>query len=86
MPEVCQIDRGSLKVCVYYNEHGTPHVHIEYGGVWSKVAISDGSIIAGGMPGRQRRLVQSWLECRRDDVLAAWERAQRGEHPGKIAE
>ena len=86
MPEVCRIDKGSLRLCIYYNEHGEPHLHVEYGGVWAKVAITDGRILAGNLPRRQRRLVQSWAEKRRDDALAAWERAQRGQHPGKIAE
>ncbi len=86
MPEVCRIDGGSLKLCVYYKEHGAPHIRVEYGGVWVKVAINDGSLIAGKLPGHQRRLVKYWVENRRDDLLAAWERAQRGQHPGKVAE
>ncbi len=86
MPEVCRIDHGSLKLWIYYNDHRPPHIHVEYSSVWVKVAIIDGSFMAGKLPGRQRRLVKSWTERRRVDLLAAWERAQRGEHPGKIAE
>ena len=86
MPEVCRIANGSLRMCIYYSEHGAPHIHVAYGDIWAKVAISDGSFVAGRLPGRQRRLVKSWIANRRDDLLAAWERAQRGQHPGKIAE
>ena len=86
MPEVCRIDGGSLRFYIYSNEHGTPHVHVRYGGIWVKVAIADASNIIGELPGRQRRLVQGWIDDHRDDLFDAWNRAQRGEHPGKISE
>ena len=84
MPEVCRIDGGSLRFYIYSNEHGAPHVHVRYGSVWVKVAIGDASHIVGELPGRQRRLVQLWINHHRDDLLNAWSRAQRGENPGKI--
>jgi hypothetical protein len=86
MPLVCLIGNGSIRVYMYGKDHGAAHIHIRHGDVWCKVAVSDGRIIAGEMRGRQRRLVLSWVERRRDVLLTAWERAQRGEHPGKIAE
>ena len=86
MPLVSLIGNGSIRVYMYGNDHGAPHVHVRHGDVWCKVAISDGSMIAGDLRGRQRRLILAWTERRRGDLLAAWERAQRGEHPGKIAE
>ena len=61
MPEVCRLAKGSIKVCIYTNEHGEPHIHVEYDSVWVKVAIGDGRIIAGNLPKRQRRLVRKWL-------------------------
>ena len=85
MPEVCRLAKGSIKVCIYTNEHGEPHIHVEYDSVWVKVAIGDGRIIAGNLPKRQRRLVRKWLEDRRQDALEAWDRATRGEPIGKIA-
>ncbi len=84
MPEVCRIDGGSLRFYIYSNEHGVPHIHVRYGGLWAKVAIGDASYIAGELPGRQRRLVQLWINGHRDDLFNAWSRAQRGENTGKI--
>ena len=84
MPEVGRTDGGSLRFYIYSNEHGTPHVHVRYGGVWAKVAISNAQFIAGELTGRQRRLAQAWIDDHRDDLFDAWNRAQRGEHPGKI--
>ena len=59
MPEVGRTDGGSLRFYIYSNEHGTPHVHVRYGGVWAKVAISqrEQQFLAGELTGRQRRLV-----------------------------
>lgn len=86
MPVVCRIGKGSIKICIYYREHGEPHVHVEYDSQWVKVAIVDGCLIAGKLPKNQRRLVKSWIEIRRCDLLEAWNRAQQGESPGEIAE
>ena len=84
MPEVGRIDGGSLRFYIYSNDHGVPHVHVRYGGIWVKVAIGDTSHLIGKLPGRQRNLAQEWIDDHQDDLLAAWNRAQRGEHPGKI--
>ena len=86
MAEVCHLAGGSIRVCMYPNEHGGPHFHVEYDSKWAKVAISDGSIIKGKLPGRQRRQVTKWTEDRRCELRAAWGRAERGEPVGKIAE
>ena len=86
MPLVCLILGGSIRVYLYSNDHGPPHIHVRHGNVWSTVAISDGSIMIGDLHGRQRRSVESWVKRRREDLLAAWERAQNGQQPGKIDE
>lgn len=85
MPEVGRTDGGSLRFYIYSNEHGAPHVHVRHGGVWVTVAIGDTSNIIGELTGRQRRLAQLWIDDHRDDLFDAWNRAQRGENPGKIA-
>lgn len=84
MPEVGRIYGGSLRFYIYSNEHGAPHVHVKYGGIWVKVAIADTSNIIGELTGQQRRQAQLWIDDHRDDLFDAWNRAQRGENPGKI--
>lgn len=86
MPLICLINQGSIRVYLYANDHGVPHIHVRYGNVWSAVAISDGSIIAGDLRGRPRRTVPAWVERRRDVLLAAWEQMRQGGHPGYIDE
>ena len=62
MPLVSLIGNGSIKVYMYGNDYGAPHIHVRHGDVWCKVAIGDGSMIAGDLRGRQRRLVQAWIQ------------------------
>jgi hypothetical protein len=40
--------------------------------------------IAGGLPRRQRRLVEAWAELHDEELLADWERLQAGQVPMPI--
>jgi hypothetical protein len=42
-------------------------------------AIESGEVIDGELPRRQTRLVQAWIELRRDELMADWSLAVRGE-------
>ena len=86
MPLICLISQGSIRVYLYANDHGVPHIHVRYRNGWTVVAISDGSILAGDLRGRPRRTVLAWVERRRDVLLAAWEQMRQGGHPGYIDE
>jgi hypothetical protein len=44
----------------------------------------DGEILEGELPRKQLRLVQAWIELRRDELMADWEIAISGELPYKI--
>lgn len=86
MPLICLISQGSIRVYLYANDHGAPHIHVRYRNAWTVVAIGDGSILAGDLRGRPRRTVLAWVERRRDLLLAAWEQMRKGGHPGYIDE
>jgi hypothetical protein len=47
--------------------------------------IDSGELIEGSLPRKQMRLVQAWIELRRDELLADWHLAVNGEEPVKIA-
>ncbi len=65
--------------------HNLPHIHARYAEYEASVAIEDGEILSGDLPRKQLRLVQAWIELRRDELLADWELAVSGEAPYKIA-
>jgi Domain of unknown function (DUF4160) len=48
-----------ITIAMYWDErdHQVPHFHAEYGGQVASIAL-DGSIIAGALPPRARRLVR----------------------------
>ena len=62
-----------------------PHIHARYAEFEASIAIADGEILAGDLPRRQLRLVQAWIELRRDELMADWELATAGEMPYRIA-
>ena len=47
------------------------------------VNIKDG-IVKGEMPGRALRMILEWLEDHRQELMANWEKAQKGEQLDKI--
>jgi hypothetical protein len=61
-----------------------PHFHAYYQDEVGIFAIDIIELIAGGLPQRQRRLVEAWAEIHQAELLAAWERLQAGRPPGKI--
>lgn len=65
-------------------QHAQPHIHVEYGDHSAVFALEDGALIAGHFPGKQTRLVQAWIELRREDLMADWRLAVNGDAPFKI--
>ena len=42
-------------------------------------SIETGDVIDGQLPRRQTRFVQAWIELRRDELLADWSLAVKGQ-------
>ena len=66
-------------------QHHLPHIHAEYQGNKAVFAIESADLIQGPLPRKQLRLVQAWMELRRDELTADWQLAVNGEEPVKIA-
>ena len=64
---------------MYFSDHQPPHFHAIYGEHEALIAIADGTFVRGDLPRTARRLVREWLELRRDELAANWERAQEPE-------
>jgi Domain of unknown function (DUF4160) len=61
-----------------------PHIHARFQGAEASVSISDGSVLAGTLPGAKLKLVQAWVEIHRDELMADWELAVNGQTPFRI--
>jgi hypothetical protein len=60
-------------------QHHLPHIHAVYAGDEAVFGIESGEILDGGLPRRQIRLVQAWIELRREELLADWSLAVQGQ-------
>ena len=67
-----------------YRRHKKPHIHVTYQEAEAVLALPDGGIPEGSLPGNKMKLVQAWMEIHRDELLADWNLAVSGQQPYKI--
>lgn len=65
-------------------QHHVPPIHAKYAEFEASIDIAEGEILAGELPRKQLRLVQAWIELRRDELMADWELASGNENPYRI--
>lgn len=83
MAEVCRF--SGITIHIYVNEHQPPHFHVKYAGAEAKIGVADLAVLAGRLPVRQRRMVNTWARRRQAELQIAWQQAQSRQRPGKIA-
>ena len=83
MPEI-SIFYG-IKIKMYYDDHNPPHCHAEYAEYNALIDIINGTVIKGGLPGKQLRYALEWCELHRDELMQNWELAKSGKLPNPIA-
>ncbi len=69
-PVIAKIN--GIKIKMYYKDHNPPHVHAEYGAYDVLIVISDGSILEGDLPGKQFKIVLSYIMSNRDFLYKKW--------------
>ena len=80
MPRISEF--YGIVISIYYDDvgqHHVPHIHVRYGEYVAVFAIEDGRILAGRMRGKQTRRVRRWIDKRRAELEANWQRALNGE-------
>lgn len=65
-------------------QHHAPHIHAEYQNQQAAYLIETGERISGSMPPNKEKLIQAWMLIHREDLLADWELAVKGEEPFRI--
>ena len=71
-----------VTVSMYFMDnrrHHRAHVHARYQGDEAVIAIPEGELLEGSLPSGKLRLVLAWVEIHRDELVADWELAERGE-------
>jgi hypothetical protein len=80
MPTISMFYGIIISLYFYDNErHGLPHIRAKYQGQDASFSILDGSLLSGAIPPAKAKLVQAWIEIRREDLLADWELAINGQ-------
>lgn len=65
-------------------QHKMPHIHIKYQEQEAVLTIPEGELIEGELRSNKLKLVQSWIEIHRDELMADWKLAINGEAIFKI--
>ena len=81
MPEISRF--YGLIILMNFKDHNPPHFHVWYGDFKAIVIIDDG-IVKGEMPQRALKMVFEWLEIHREELIADWNLAQKGDELFKI--
>ncbi|MCA1840747.1 MAG: DUF4160 domain-containing protein [Actinomycetota bacterium] len=73
-----------ISVYLYSRDHNPPHIHAIYAGEEVIVEIQDMSVIKGTVPPRAMRMLRTWMELHRQELLGAWASASEGQVVGTI--
>ena len=65
-------------------KHHRAHIHCEYAEHHAVIALDNGEVLEGDLPGVKMKLVQAWLEIHKDELMADWQLAVSGQKPFKI--
>ncbi len=64
--------------------HHMPHIHVTYQEQEAVVSIPEGKLLEGSLPANKMKLLLAWVEIHRDELMADWELASKGQLPYKI--
>ena len=85
MPTVSMFYGIIVRMYFYdHKRHRKPHIHAEYAESAASVAIENGEALSDGLPPKQMKLVQAWIEIHKDELLADRKLAVAGEPVFKI--
>jgi hypothetical protein len=73
MPELSRFYGIIIRMFMETGErHHRPHIHVYYQDYSAIYTIDSIELIAGSLPGRQRRLTEAWIELYHDELLDNW--------------
>jgi len=82
MPEISWF--LGIKIEMFWGDHPPAHFHATYAGQSAQIGITPFTVIAGKLPGKVIALLAEWTALHEQDLLEAFAKAARKEHPGKI--
>jgi Domain of unknown function (DUF4160) len=85
MPTIAEFNGITIRIYYRPREHPPPHFHAIYGGREASYDIRTLDVIAGSLRPSQNKAVTDWAELHRAQLMACWDLAMSGEHPGTIS-
>lgn len=65
---------------MFFNDtdrHHLPHIHVQYAEHRCTFDFN-GNVLSGSIPNKQRKLVEAWIELRKEELIALWNILQDG--------
>jgi len=60
-------------------KHKRPHVHAVYGDDECELSIPEGDVLAGSLPLKQLRNVQTFIDMREAELMLDWDLCMKGQ-------
>jgi len=70
-----------IKVMMYTfdnRQHHLPHIHVQYQDDEAVLELPTGNLLAGDLPSKKLRMVQTWIEIHEEELMQCWELAIGG--------
>jgi hypothetical protein len=74
-----------IVITIYWADHPPPHVHARYAEFEAQIDIARGQIMEGSLPRQARRMVLEWTREHQVELMEAWQAADVGTLPARIA-
>lgn len=84
MPTISMFFGIIIRMYCSPGEHNPPHFHAYYQNYRAIIDINTGEVSGGKLPSKQTKLVLAWAEIHKEELLADWELASKGELPFSI--
>jgi hypothetical protein len=84
MPTIAMFYGIIIRMYCAPGEHNPPHFHAYYQGYKAIIDINTCELSEGMLPARQLKLVVAWSEIHKEELLADWVLASKGELPFPI--
>lgn len=84
MPTISMFYGIIVRMSCSPTEHNPPHFHAYYQDSKAIIDINNCELMEGALPTKQLKLVLAWAEVHKDELIADWLLASKGELPYKI--
>ena len=76
MPEISRF--YGIIIGMYNVDHNPPHFHVRYNDYRATIDIQTGEV-EGRLPRRVLNMVYEWLDLHKEELIANWQRMEKGE-------